>query len=512
MEALAMAEAPVAPQGVLDRVLMTVAPRWALERMRARAAAVAMSRYFEAAQPGRRTSGWSRNGGDANATNLPALAVLRWHARDLERNNGWAKKGVRVIGRNAVGWGIVPKPTAASQAAKDHARELWKLWADTTECDADRRLTFSGIQRLVMETIAISGEVLIRRRRRRAEDGLALPVQLQVLEPDFIDTTKDGIRGPGGGPIVQGVEFDQLGRRVAYWLFEQHPGANRLGAGSSFVSKRVPASDVLHIYRVDRPGQVRGVSWFAAAIVKLKDFDEYEDAVLMRQKIAACFAAFVTDMDGAGGAPLGEQSHQDPLIETIEPGLVSYLPPGKDVTFAAPPSVSDNEGFSASTLRRIAASLGVTYEDLTGDYSRVNFSSSRMSRLAHWADVHDWRWNMLIPQLCDGVWAWAMEAAQIAGLIMEAPRADWTPPPMPMIEPDKEGLAYARLVRTGAMTHDEMVREQGGDPDTHWAEYAEGLKRLDELDIWLDSDVRRVSAAGLTQQRGSGSGEDESKK
>lgn len=492
--------------GMIDRFLMSVAPRWALRRIRDRAVAATIARHYEAAQGGRRTSGWTRAGTDANAANQPALAALRWLARDLERNNGWAQNGIRAIGRNTVGWGILPKPTGANDQAKARARELWNAWADDKNaCDADGRLTFYGLQRLSMETVAISGEALVRRHRRRAEDGLPLPFQVQVLEPDFIDTMKDGLTGPGGGPIVQGVEFDKRGRRVAYWLFDEHPGANS-GRGG-FVSKRVSASDIIHVYRVGRPGQVRGASWLASAIVKLKDFDDYEDATLMRQKIAACFAAFVTDVDGTND-PLGEQDDESP-IETLEPGMIEYLPPGKDVTFSSPPAVQDMS-FSATTLRRIAAAMGVTYEDLTGDYSQVNFSSARMGRLAHWANVHDWRWNMIIPQLCDGVWAWAMEAAFIAGLLMEQPRAEWTPPPMPMLEPDKEGLAYQRIVRAGGMTHDDMIRELGGDPDTHWQEYAACLKKLDELDIWLDSDVRRVSAAGLTQERvgvgGSGSG------
>jgi lambda family phage portal protein len=489
----------------MDRFLLAIAPGWALGRMRARAAAITLARHYEAAQPGRRTSGWHRSGADANAANGPALAALRWHSRDLVRNNGWARQALQVIARNSVGWGIVPKPVGAGAEAVERARELWKRWAaDTTECDADGRLTFYGLQRLAIETIAESGEVLIRRRRRRAEDGLAIPLQLQVLEPDFLDTAKDAISGPSGGPIIQGVEFDAIGRRVAYWLFEEHPGSNR---NASFVSRRIPAADILHVFRVERPGQVRGVSWFAPAIVKLKDFDEYEDAVLMRQKIAACFAAFVTETDGVDN-PIGAKDPENPLVETLEPGLVSYLPPGKNITFAAPPPAGDNESFSATTLRRIAASMGVTYEDLTGDYSKVNFSSARMARLAHWANVHDWRWNMLVPQLCNGVWGWAMEAASIAGLIRETPRAEWTPPPMPMLEPDKEGLAYARLVRTGSMTHDEMVREQGGDPETHWAEYAEGLKRLDQLGIVLDSDARKTTSAGLLQKStGAGAGD-----
>ena len=145
----------------------------------------------------------------------------------------------------------------------------------------------------------------------------------------------------------------------------------------------------------------------------------------------------------------------------MEPGMIANLPVGKDVKFGNPPTVTDSK-FADRNLRKIAAGLGVSYEDLTGDYSQVNFSSARMSRLAHWANVRDWQWNMLVPQLCDGVWAWAMEAAQIEGLVgAELPTAEWTTPPMPMIEPDKEGLAYQRLVRNGVMTHDAMVREQG---------------------------------------------------
>lgn len=482
---------------LLDRIALTVSPRWGLQRIRAKSIAATL-RHYEAAQFGRRTQSWNRSGSDANVANARALHVLRNISRDLHRNNGWAKNGIRAIVRNTVGWGILPNPTRANARTLERVRGLWRDWADSTQCDYDERLTFAGLQRLAMQTVAISGEVLIRRIRRRARDGLTIPLQIQVLEPDFLDTNKDGISGPSGGPIIQGVEFDKSGKRVAYWLFGEHPGS-RL-PGKSLVSQRIPATDVIHVYRIDRPGQVRGISWLATAISRLKDLDEYEDALLMRQKIAACFAAFVTDVDGAA-EPIGEVNPQNEVLETIEPGLVSYLPPGRDVTFSAPPPVTDDNAFSEQTLRQISAGLGTTYEDLTGDYSKVNFSSARMSRLAHWANVHEWRWDMLIPILCQGVWGWTMDAAVIAGEIREAPAAEWTPPPMPMIEPEKEGLAYQRLIRAGSMTHDEMVRELGKDPDTHWKEYAEGLDRLDKLGIWLDSDTRRVSAAGLAQER-----------
>jgi lambda family phage portal protein len=356
-----------------------------------------------------------------------------------------------------------------------------------------------------MRSIAEGGEVLVRKRPRRAADGLAIPLQLQVLEPDFLDTARHNIPGVAGGLIIHGVEFDAIGRRVAYWLFENHPGSDLM---TNPTSRRIPASEIIHAFDLERAGQERGVPWFAAAIVNLKDFDEFEDATLMRQKIAACFAAFVTDLDGGGGATLGEPDATDPLIETLEPGMIQRLPLGKDVKFANPPTTTD-DGFSTRTLRRIAAAIGVTYEDLTGDYSQVNFSSARMSRMAHWGNVYDWQWNLLIPQFCDPAWRWAMEAADIGGILdgQAAPKAEWTPQPMPMTEPDREARANVTMIRSGQKTLSQVIREQGGDPDAHLEEYAADMAKLDAKGIWLDSDVRRVSQAGLTQLRvGSGSG------
>jgi lambda family phage portal protein len=410
-----------------------------------------------------------------------------------------------VIGAHTVGrWGIVAKAVLPKgETGGPELNKRWKAWVDSTQCDADGRLNFYGLQRLIVRTIVQDGEVLIRRRRRRPSDGLAIPLQLQVLEPDFLDTGKDAVLPNGAGRIVQGVEFDLLGRRVAYWLFEEHPGSGRISlrGGSSGLSKRVPAEDVLHVFRVDRPGQVRGVSWFAPAIVKLKDFDEYGDATLMRQKIAACFSAFVTDTEGLG-SPLGKADDtEDPGVDTLEPGLIVNLPPGKEVTFAMPPGVGEHASFSAATLRGIAAALDVTYEDITGDYSNVNFSSARMGRLTHQDSVEEWRWDMLVPQFLDLAWRWAMEQLVIIEVIRELVGAEWTATAMPMIDPDKEVSATKRAVRTGMRTFSEMIREQGKDPEAHLAEYAADLQKLDALRIRLDSDVRAVSDAGLTQER-----------
>lgn len=487
----------------LDRAIGFFSPKAGLQRLRARAAAEMLVRHFEAASTGRRTQGWRRSSGDANAVLAPALTLLREHARDLVRNNGYAESAMRTIRDHVVGWGIVAKPTKKNAKAAD----LWKAWAETTACDSDGRNDFYGLQKLVIGTVAESGEVLVRRRIRYGPEAEALPIpmQLQILDPDYIDTLKvEVITSPQGnvvGRIIHGVEFDILGRRAAYWLFPEHPGAQITATGTvSLTSRRIPAESILHVYKQVRPGQVRGYTWLAQAILKMKDFDEFEDATLMKQKIAACLAALVSDTDGSG-APIGTaDTTQTPEWDSFEPGMIKMLNPGSQVSVVNPPQATDYSDFSKTTLRSIATGIGVTYEDLTGDYSDFNFSSARMSRLRHWDSVYDWRWRILIPQFCDPAWAWAMQAAQIMGL-KEAPAAYWTAPPMAMIEPDKEGLAHQRNIRTGITTLPEVLRERGHDPDELLAEIAASNKQLDKLGIILDSDPRMTTQAGLPRQQ-----------
>ncbi len=480
----------------LDRFIRSLFPKWGLSRIQARLAGDVLARSaYDAAGGGRRTSGWKRVSGDANTTNRGALASLREISRDLRRNNSWARRGIQSIANNTVGWGIQAKPMGSRQTAA-RALRLWNQWAETVACDFDGRLNFFGLQRLAMTTIVESGEVLIVRRTAPTDSTLPVPIQLRVVEPDLIDSSRDGILADTKNEVVQGIEFDLSGRRVAYYLFPRHPGGDT-GFIASRSSIRVPAEDVLHVYDVNRAGQARGVPWLASVIARLHDLDDFEDAALMRQKIAACFAVFVEDFDGTA-TPVGKKDLEDDRLETVEPGLISYLPPGRKISVAQPPATTD-PAFSAGTLRRIAVGLGITYEELTGDYSMVNFSSARMGRISQQANIHDWRWNMLIPQMCDPVWQWVMFDAVRFLRLQAVPGVEWAPPPMPLLEPEKEGLAYQRLIRSGAMTLPQVLRERGEDPATHLREIADTNKLLDELEIILDSDPRRTTTSGQAQ-------------
>ena len=473
----------------IERVTSLIAPRWHLQRMRAKVAANLIKRNYEGAAGGRRTQGWTRASTDAVRAVGPFTGRLRDAARNLVRNNAYAASAITTIVDHTVGWGITAKLTNGNQKA----RIQWKAWAETTACDADGRHDFAGLQKLVMRTVVESGECLVRRRFRRPEDGLPIPMQLQILEPDFLDSTKDTLGLPGGARIINGVEFDPLGRRVAYWLYPEHPGS----AFATASSYRVPADGVLHVFDCTRPGQVRGPSWFAPVLVTFNDFDELSDATLMKQKIAACLAVITSDVDGSA-APLGStDTSQDPQIDSLEPGMILNVPAGRSIEVVQPPSVREYKDYAATTLKAIAAGLGITYEDMANDYADLPFSAARMSRLRHQARVDDWRWRLLIPQFCTPVWGWFLDTAAIFGA--QAEGVEWTAPPLAMIDPDKEGTAYGRNIRLGIQTLREALQERGYDPDAVLVERAADDQMLDDLGLILDSDPRQTTQQGQLQ-------------
>jgi lambda family phage portal protein len=479
----------------VDRATAPLFPKWTAKRVRARVAMDLVQARYDAAGNSRRTSGWKRPSTDANQAQGGALAHLRFDARDLIRNNAFAESALTTIVDHVCGWGI----TASTKDKK--AAETWKAWAETTACDADGRQNFYGIQRLVMRTTAQDGECLVRRRWRRPEDKLPIPLQLQVLEADYLDTSKDAVATLSAGWITQGIEYDAIGRRVAYWLFREHPGSAKPGAGS-MQSERIPESEVLHVFDVKRPGQARGASWFALIMLRLKDLDDYLDAALIKQKVAACLAIIETDADasgvGLGVVTTGAAGEQD--RDTIGPGEIIRRAAGSRIDVVQPPTVNEHAAYVETVLREIAAGLGVAYEDLTGSYVGMPYSAARMSRIRHWARVHAWRWNLLIPQLCDSVWRWAMQAAAINGLeISTTPPVEWTAQPPAMLDPTNEGLAYMRLLRIGAITWPEMIRELGEDPDAQIAEIEKWNANLDRLGIKLDSDPRYLTQGGQLQ-------------
>lgn len=488
----------------LDKAIAWVSPETGLRRMRARRAGELIHLAYEGARTDRRTGGWVTSGNSANAEIAVALSKLRERSRDLVRNNAYAARAAAEVVGNAVGTGITVQARSGEPAFDRAVNAAWSDWME--ECDADGQLDFYGLQALVARTVFESGECLVRMRQRRPGDGLTIPLQVQVLEPDYLDQTKT--QRTEMGYIIHGVEFDLEGRRTFYWLFGQHPGdvvQTGVRGGSSLQSIRVPASEVLHIYRKDRPGQVRGVPWLAPVVVTLRDLDEYEEAELVRKKIEACFAAFVTQPQGPDGPPIAPAT-PDPAtgkrVESFEPGMIEYLKPGEEISFASPSASAGYRDYVAAKQAQIATGLQLTYEQLTGDLSRVNYSSYRAGLLSFRNGIEGFRWLTFIPMFCTPVWERFLTVAYTAGAIPEpdAIRAEWTPPGFGSVDPYKDSVATLNRIRTGTLTLRQAIAEQGYDPDAQLDQIAEINRLLDERGIVLDCDPRHVTQSGAQQK------------
>ena len=441
------------------------------------------TRKYEGASKSKRLARWLTQSTSANTEVGNGIITLRDRARDLRRNNPYAASGIQSISSNVIGHGI---QTQFRNGNSDALEKLWKEWAESKNIDFDGRHNIYGLQKMVMEAVAESGEVLVRKRFNAA---MKFPLQYQILESDFLDTQKSEQKTNDGNTIIQGIEFDSQGRRVAYHLYESHPGGyDQQFFFSTLKTNRVPANEVYHVFRADRPGQARGISWLAPVVVRLKDFDDYEDAQLMRQKIAACFTVFVRDINGDFTDQ--DEECETELSEKVEPAMIEELPPGKTVEFANPPTVQNYQEYSSVVLRAIAVGLGITYEELTGDLSNVNFSSGRMGWIKFHRNIQAWREHIVYAHLMDPVAKDFMETAAIMGVRSEGTTFVHVPPKREMIDPTKEVPATIEAIRAGLTTLSDEIMAQGKDPEEHLEQYAKDMTMLDKLGLKLESDPR----------------------
>lgn len=467
---------------IIDKAIAFFDPAAGLKRAYSRS----MIGAFEAGGRGRRTKAFNDRGGSA-ANDTSQIFTIRNRSRDLVRNNPFAARAVEVIATNVVGTGVVPTFSGTTSANVSKVSKAWKEWAQTTACDFEGMHNFYALQELVMRSVAESGEVFIRRRISDAKD--AVPFKLQVLESEFCDFQKDGISDQNGGYTIQGIEFDKDGKRVAYWLFERHPDDNIQFRATE--SKRVPADEIEHVFKKVRPGQVRGIPKGVQAFLRLKDFDGYEDAQLVRQKMAACQVAAVykTEIpESPTGLVKGEDS--DDQYDRMEPGQYQYLNPGEQIVFSNPPGVENYDEYSRKILQGVASAYGITYEALTNDYSNVNFSSGRMGWIEMHRNISSWQWNVLIPMFCEKTMNWFFRFGGLLQAGFKPTMVEWTAPRREMIDPVKETKALSDQVRNGFKSWTEAALENGYDPEILIKQIADDQKKRDELGLQLACDIR----------------------
>lgn len=476
-------------------------------------------RPYEGASRGRRMQAWvtTRNGPTTDLA-LDAETLIS-RSRDEIRNNAYAASACDNFEAQVIGNGIKPNWELEDKELAVEIEKSFNVWARSTRCDCDGLLNFYGLQALAGREVFSAGEVFARFYIRPPSWKMKIPLQIQLIEaeqlPIWNNKPPDGDRGP----IRAGIEFDTKRRRKAYHFYREHPGETMYYQSSALDYVRVPAEDVLHCYKPERAGQLRGQPRLAAVITLLHDLDEYTDAAIVKKKIQTMFTGFITktspDVDilpvDTSGNPQ-ETPALAPALDPgvgkslLEPGTMQELLPGEDVSFPTLPQDNDIETFLRTMLHKLAAGIGMTFYQLTGDLSQANYSSIRAGLLDFRRKCEQLQNNIFVCQFCKPIINRWMKEAVLAGalvlpgyfedpeiyesaLVLSLPRWAW-------VDPLKDVQAAKEEVRAGFTSRRRVVSEAGDDTETIDSEQAEDNARADEKGLVYESDGRVAPGKG----------------
>lgn len=458
---------------------------------------------------------------DAPKTPIPIGSVLRSDLRALRaqsrhqcQNSDHAKRFVQLCKTNILGAnGIRLQAQTKDPDGKDDEvangaiEGAWDRWGEKGACDVTGRLSWIGVQRQVVHSLAQDGEAFIR-LLRRGSHGL----QLHVLDAELVDPTyRDDLRN--GNIVRQGIEYDADDRAVAYhvmrrqrtveWPFYQYVTINHT---------RIPAEQMLHVFLADDPGQGRGLPWTSTALFGLAMLGAYDNAALGAARVGAEKVGLLKPEEGEGyaGQDLGGDGDEDsPPVSVSEPVAFEQLPRGMSLESWDPTYPHEQyPHFQKAQLRRIASGMGTGYSSLSGDYEGVSFSSVRSEKLESW-DVWMGLQRFVEEELCRPVFRFWLSESLARGMVTfpgggSLPLAkeekfaavSWRPRRWPWVDPLKDTQAKVLAVRYALTTLSATIREQGQDPGEVFREWAEERRKLGELGIELPAEGQNAAAGG----------------
>jgi lambda family phage portal protein len=410
--------------------------------------------------------------------------MIRNRARYLAANSAVAARAVQAFVDNVVGPGVTLLPKINNVRLKSELLDAWNAWTDVA--DVDGLLNFYGLQALAARMMFIDGEVFVR----FTTDGDG-SLRLQLLPAEFIDASVNMEN------VIAGVEFDAAGRRTAFYIYEWHPG-NLLRLPRS---NRVPAAEVVQIFRPLVPGQVHGVSALLPIMQKLNDLDQFDRATLVKQKTGALLTGFITTPNEN---PLGAaQADDGAWTASLEPGTIQRLSPGESLEFSDPPETGGYSEYAKTQLRLIASGLGLPYNVLSGNLSDTSYSSARVGLIEFRKYIDAVQWQF-VHMFCRPVFKrWIELDMLLGGLPLPENgvqnymrHVSWAPPTMQMTDPQREVDAMVRAIRAGLISREMAVASLGYDLAEVDAQIAAGNAAADSAGIVLDSDPRRVTQQG----------------
>lgn len=413
------------------------------------------------------------DGLSADAAAAPGVRrILRNRSRYEVANNTYARGMVSTLANDCVGTGPRLQMTGLS---RDLAREVERKWATWAKA-----VGLAEKLRTMRAARATDGEAFGLLVTNPRVPG-AVKLDIRLVEAEQVSSPMAAVTDP---QQIDGIIYDEWGNPEVYEVLREHPGGRAYVAGRAM---RVPATQVLHYFIPERPGQRRGIPELTAALPLFAQLRRWTLAVLAAAETAADLAA-IMHTNGAASAEEAAKAEEFERIE-FERRAILTLPEGWDVTqMEAKHPTSTYGEVKREILNEVARVLNMPYNVAACNSSGYNYSSGRLDWQIYGRSILVDRERMESQILEDIFQAWYREGVLVEGYFAQPLRListdtshGWRWDGFSHIDPEGEAKAEDIRLANGTTSLGEIYAAKGRDWEEELELRAKITQRTKEL-------------------------------
>jgi lambda family phage portal protein len=512
------------PQNLLDKAIAYVAPGIAKSRLASRMQLALVGGYTGARTDITTLARWGATPGSPDVDIIKDLPTLRARSRDQMRNSPLALGALNQTVSSVVGTGLshsaqidadfLGLDEQAAEDWQDNTNRRFTTWANSADADIARTQNFYQLQDTFFRSWLESGDgiALTPLINRNGLQQLAL----QVIEADLVCNPD---RTNSTEALIDGIEIEPTTREPIFMhVAAKHPGNWRQGNTWTQVrirGQKTGRRNILHGFKVMRPGQIRGVPWIAPILEPLKQLNRWTDAELNAAVVSSMFSVFLK-MDPDAFQSIYDEDAQGAIVDQasswsgeMQSAKAVNLLPGESVESPTPGRPNPEfDPFWQAIVRQIGMALELPYEVLTMHF-QSSYSAARGALLMAWKFIRGRR-DALATAFCQPVYELWLENEAAAGRI-SAPgffadpvvraawcAGTWTGDGPGSIDPEKEVNAAQKRVDLGISTKQiESMLHDGGDWKTKHRQRVKEINAEKEDGVFtLPAGVVAMPAAG----------------
>lgn len=387
--------------------------------------------------------------------------TIRERARYETLNNSYASGILRTLAHHTIGTGPRLQVTGIDpQRARDIEAAFAEWCKQTKFCEGLIAAKQSQVR---------DGEVFALLGENKLYD---VPLNIRWIEADQCQSPYTGLLDTS---IEDGIRIDANGEPVGYHFLRHHPGG--VTFAPSLQGDWYPAEEVLHYFRKERVGQVRGISDLTPALDLFATLRRYSRATLLAAETAANVSLYVkTTGPAVTAASVGADM---PTFE-MQRNVMQFLPEGWEPFQLKPEHpATTHEMFVRATINEIARCVSMPYNIAACNSSGYNYSSGRLDHQTYYRAIELDR-AMIEGRICDRVFRAWLQAAfftpLLTGLLPSQIKHSWEWDGAPVIDEQADAAAGMARIQSGRSTLALEYQRQGyGDAAEQIAKGAELL-------------------------------------